>query len=537
LSIRVPAEQRLASGPILALAISPDGRTVVYTGESVRGSQLYARRVDELDPTPIAGTTGGYNPLFSPDGATLVFTNGVQIRRVPMSGGAPLDLSAPPGVGFFGFQWWGADGLVASGPKGELGLLRSDGRFDIVARPDSARGETGLSPAGVLPDGQVLTVAFTQGTAGPLYVVDPRSGTRTLVTQNVVSGAVYHDGVLAWVLPTRALLAARFDLRRKAITGPTVTLATNVRVVPGSLPQIAASPGGGLVYIPSPLADLVRADRAGRQEALTADPGRYHNPHVSPDGRRVVLDNSGQTRDVWVLDLADRTLSRLSFEDDGHDPMWLPDGRSVLFGHASGNAIGIFRRRVDGTGTADSVLFHGLQFTAHAATPDGSKVVAAGLGTLGTFDLFVVPLTGERRAEPLLTSPFNEAYPAISPDGQWLAYASDESARYEVYVRPFPGGGGKVLVSAGGGVEPVWSRDGRELYYRDAEAMLVAATVERSPEFRVLRREQLFGVGDYETSTPHANYDVGPDGRFVFVRQGRLSEIIYVQNWTALVPR
>jgi serine/threonine-protein kinase len=537
-SLRIPSDHRLTGIPVLGLALSPDGRTVVYSGESQQGLQLYARRLDELAPSPIAGTQGGYNPLFSSDGRSLAFTNGVQLRRVGLSGGAPLTVPSLPGVGFFAFHWEAADAFVASGPAGELGRLRPDGTFEVVARADSTRGEIALVPVTLLPDGAILAIAFSQGTAGPLFAVDGRTGARTPVSETVVSGAIYHDGVLAWVLPSGQLVATPFDLRRKAVSGTSVTLAENVRVLPGALPQIVASPSGDLAYVPSQPSDVVRVDRSGRLEVLTPQPGRYHNPRVSPDGRRIAVDNSGQTRDVWLLDLGDdRTMSRLSFENDGHDPMWMPDGRTVLYAHSSGTAIGIFRRRADGTGAAESLLVHGLQLTAHTASPGGDQVVAAGFGANGTFDLFAVNLRGERQASPVLVTPFNDAYPALSPDGRWLAYSSDESGRSEVYVRPFPGGGAKVLVSANGGSEPVWSRNGRELYYRDGEPRLIAATVGPGTEFRVTGREPLFEVADYETSTPHANYDVTPDGRFIFVRQGRLSEIVYIQNWTALVTR
>ncbi|HET8624782.1 MAG TPA: hypothetical protein VFM14_14555, partial [Gemmatimonadales bacterium] len=155
--------------------------------------------------------------------------------------------------------------------------------------------------------------------------------------------------------------------------------------------------------------------------------------------------------------------------------------------------------------------------------------------TSGSWDIAVVPLDGDRKPRVLLGTPFNEYYPALSPDGRWLAYTSDESGQNEVYVRSFPDGGSKVLVSQTGGSEPVWSRDGRELFYRGFDQLstpLVSVTVETSPAFAVAKRTPLFDMSEYEAAVPHANYDVTADGGFVMVSQGRLSDMVVVQNWT-----
>jgi serine/threonine-protein kinase len=178
--------------------------------------------------------------------------------------------------------------------------------------------------------------------------------------------------------------------------------------------------------------------------------------------------------------------------------------------------------------------------TAGAFTPDGSQVLTIPLGTDGSWDIGTLSNLGTPESEPLLATPFNEGWPALSPDGQWLAYMSDESGQNEVFVRPYPGPGAKVLVSQNGGREPVWSRDGRELFYvgfQQQGSQLVAVGVETDPEFRVRSRTALFDASEYEPSDPHANFDVLPDGRFVMVHQGRLSEMVLVLNWTEEVRR
>jgi serine/threonine-protein kinase len=536
LSVQIPSDHRLTSAPVGAMALSPDGGTLVYVGESARGLQLYVRRLDDLVAVPLAGTENGTWPLFSRDGEWVAFITGTQGRKIPLVGGAPIGLSLPQG--FVPSVFSSPDEFLGNNSRGDLGRVRGGGPFELMAPRDSAAGEGGLIPLEVLPGGDILALALTQGTSGQLHVVDPGDGRRAQVAPMLVTGAWYADGYLAWVTPNGDLVAAPFDLRRKRLSGVQTTLASNVRVAPGAPPQVAVSSGRSLAYVPSLPFHLVRVDRNGRLETLTDEPRRYHSPRVSPDGRRIVADFADQVRDVWVLDLRDRTMTRVSFDNDGHDPIWAPDGASVVYASRRGSGVGIVRRRADGSGEAESLLVRGLQLTAHSISPDGRVAIAVALGPNGDFDLVTVPLVGQSRVEPLLDTRFNEFFPAISPDGRWLAYVSDESGRSEVYVRAFPGTGGRLLISQNGGTEPQWSRDGRELYYRDFEGpSLVAVSIVTRPVPRVESRTRLFSVSDYETAAPHANYDVTPDGKFIFVRQGRLSEIVYLQDWVELVRR
>ncbi|MGH7644848.1 MAG: TolB family protein, partial [Gemmatimonadales bacterium] len=234
---------------------------------------------------------------------------------------------------------------------------------------------------------------------------------------------------------------------------------------------------------------------------------------------------------------------RFGFDSIAHDAEWLPDGSGLIFAAVRGSAIGAFRRRFETGARADSILVGPQQLSLHAITPDGR----IGIGVViegGAFDLVAIGLDGRSRFDTVLASRYSEGWPALSPDGRWLAYQSDESGRNEVYVRSWPALGAKVQVSQSGGTEPAWSRDGRELFYRSgggAEPMLVAATFEVGPDLRVRSRTPLFSVASYEFATPHRNYDPFLDGRsFAMVRQGRpgqLAEVVYVQNPRALLGR
>jgi Tol biopolymer transport system component/tRNA A-37 threonylcarbamoyl transferase component Bud32 len=539
--VPVDAERGLTGAPVNTLALSPDGRTVVYVGRAGGGAsfRLYERRLSELSAfRPIPGTEGGAYPAFSPDGTRLAFlgSTGVQVMRVPFTGAPPTPVAANA-VATGGVLWLDDATLVATDAHG--GILRAglDGRVATIAQPDTSAGERNLYVQAALPDRRTLlaTVSTGTGSEGPVVALDSRDGKRTTVLETEVSAAWCANGYLLWSLPNGALQAAPFDARRHRITGSAVTLAEGVRQAIGGGGQVAVSASGTLVYLPEQPFSLVLLDHDARREVV-AEGHRFHSPRFSPDGRYLAMDFIQQgSRDVWTLDLRQRTLSRLSFENDGHDPVWSRDGRWVYYVHATG----IWRRRADGAGGADSV-YMGDYTQALELAPDGT-IIGAATGTNGLYDLMLVSAGSPRTRTPLLATPYNEEAATLSPNGRWLAYASDETGKSEVYVRPYPTGGAKILVSQGGGIEPRWSPDGRTLYYqsdREGAPYLFASAVGPGPDFTVTSRTPLFDISQFEPAEPHANWDVSPDGtRFVMVDQGALIEMIFVLNWPEDVRR
>jgi Tol biopolymer transport system component len=540
-SIQIPAEQRISGAPVPVLAISPDGTTLVFTEETPRGQELYMRRLDELQPKLIPITEGGSEPRFSRDGRWLAFFQGNTLKRMPVEGGPATNVALPLD-GIFTFIWDLAGGFYVATEGYSLARLLPDGALDTIATPDTLHGELGLMPFDVLPDGSIVTIVWTSSASfGPVDAIDPKTGERRRILSTLSGGAWYGRGTLVWSDPTGVLFTAAFDPKSLALGAEITQLAPGVRVVPGGLPEVAVSPSGAIAYIPSQPTTLVQVGRDGGESPLLSEPRRYHSPRVSPDGRRITYDINEQSRDVWLYDLRDRTSTRLTFQNDGHDATWYPDGRSVTFMTGRGTGLGIFRTSTDGGGTAESLaVFNNL--SVHSISPDGKVGVGSYSGLLGSWDLVSLSLQGAHLVTPILATRFWESHGVLSPDGRWLAYQSNESGRLEVYVRPFPNGTGRSLVSQGGGMEPVWARNGRELFYFGArsggETALIAATVATAPEFRVISRTPLFSNATYELAQPHANYDVFPDGRsFLMVRQGRLGEIVYLQNWPAMMQR
>jgi len=540
--ISTGTDHRLAGSGLAIVAISPDASTLVYSGQSERGVQLYRRRLDELMATPIPGTEGGANPLFSPDGQWVTFSVGLGLRKIPTAGGAAV----PVPIGALFPQsgvWLDNETIAVSALDGAIYAIDSKGQSRVIARPDSSQKEAALILTNSVDGGRSVIAIAAPGTGntGRPYLIDVSTGKRRLLMDQIVAGVAYDRGFLAWLNQEGTLSGAAFDLGEGKLTGAPIALAQGVLQPVGVPPQISFSSNGALVYVPQLPFDLVLVDRAGKTTRVADVQRRFHSPRISPDGSKIAVDFTQQgSRDVWTLDLRDRTLTRLTFDNDGHDPVWDPTGRRVAYATSRGGVIGMFARNADGSGAADSIHVGSSAQTVGAYLPGSPRALSIVTGKAGSYDLAFTPLTGNRKEQPFLATDFNEFYPAISPDGQWLAYVSDESGQPEVYVRPLVGQGAKILVSQNGGLEPVWSRNGRELFYRGfgrESDPLVAVSLQTTPEFRVLTRTPLFNASDYEAAVPHANYDVGPDGRFVMVYQGRLSEMVVIQNWTEEVRR
>jgi len=537
LSIAVPTES-----PPVALRLSPDGGAVAYV--SGRGDRLsiYSRRLDELQAHRIEGTEDAFTISYSADGQTIAYLTNSGPRKVPTIGGASVAVPVQGVVSVTAIEFAGPDRYVVA-VRGGLSTLAADGALHRFAGPDSANGELALGLDQVLPDGRVLARLWRSPPSGPILLIDPGSGRRDTLLDINAAWSGYADGWLAWTLTDGTLYAAPCDLGARKLTGAGRPLGATVLSVLGFVPPVSAGPGG-LAYVPTRPRALARVARNGLSTVLLGTDRSYHNPRVSPDGRRISLDFTEQERDVWIFDIADSTLTRFGFDSTAHDAEWLPDGRGLLFAAERGNAIGVFRRRFDARGRADSIMVGPEQLSVHGISADQHTGIAV-IISQGAFDLVAINLDGPRRYDSLLTTRYTEGWPALSPDNQWLAYVSDESGRPEVYVRTWPGLGNKVPISQNGGTEPAWSRDGRELFYRSSggsEPFLVAAAVEPAgPVLRVKSRTPLFSMASYEFATPHRNYDVFPDGRsFAMVRQGQpgqQAEIIYLQNVLALLDR
>jgi serine/threonine-protein kinase len=549
------------SSSLRHLAFEPGGEALVYSLVSPEGNVYLVRQAlwDE-NPTPIPGATQVNSPLVSPDGRFVLGTR-VQdgaVYRIPMAGGTPQQVRIAMGArtsdaawapdGTLWFNWIESDAY-------RLYQLVGD---SLVVRLRGSSGQFALQQ--ILPDGKTALVVQSRiGLGGgPVALVDLETGKETplrLPVAQVIEARVT-QGYLVYTTTTATLQAARIDLRRRQLVGSPITLATNVSITGSGLAQMAVGENGNIAYVPEEPYSLVFVERNGSSRVATPERRNFHHPMFSPDGRRLSTDfSTTEGRNVWVLDLAERTLSRATFDPDGHDATWSPDGRFLSYiapVSSRGGQLALLRKP-PGTAEPAETLFSSprLAYTG-VWLRDGSGLITTGIGlrrdTLRAdslqpdtrTDIGIIRNAGRGPLEPLVASPFAEAYAQVSPDGRWLAFVSDQSGRDEVYIRDRRGSGDQVLVSNGGGTEPVWSPDGRELYYRETEAgaHLVSATIATSPAPRVLARTRLFAIGDIVATNPHANYDISPDGTtFVMVKRSPAARIVVIQNLPGLVQK
>jgi Tol biopolymer transport system component/tRNA A-37 threonylcarbamoyl transferase component Bud32 len=535
LQIVPEAEHHLDLAFARNVGISPDGATVAFIGRGNGGLQVFVRRFDSFTVTAVPGTEGAdLGPVFSPDGKALAYVadGGSTLYRVSLSGGQTVRVST--NIACCTLEWR-PQGLVISTFRGLEVIPPSGGTGRVVG----ALGFPGV--ATMLPDGSVIALSDVGGRHAER--LNERTGKWEPVEglPDGIDDIMYADGQLLIQVGT-TLNAVPFDVKRGRVDGELIQLQTGVRLgVSGGYRQSQSALGGGtLIYVPAAGTNhLTLVNRGGREEILTDTSGIFHRPRFSPDGSKLTVDITREAgRDVWIYDLDQRTLSRLSFERNGHDAIWAPDGKSVVYAAAGDRdtLIALFTRRIDGSTELDTISTSPGLAAPEAVTLNGSEVLAYASDSTTGADAWLVPRKG--KPQPVLNTQFQETDLALSRDGHWLAWASNESGREEIYVRRLEGGV-RLQVSTAGGSEAVWGADARELFYRapGSDGHLMAAKLSLDP-VRVTARDTVFGVTKYEESDPHANYDYDPHGdRFIFLRAEMPNEIRVVRNWRALLEK
>jgi Tol biopolymer transport system component len=514
------------------VALSPDGRLVVYaTADSAGHVRLFKRALADLGQQPIAGSDGARYPCFSPDGRSIVFWDGRQLKSIPVEGGTPTPLAELTGIQGAS---WGPGGIVVSS-GGILMLVPSGGGTPVPLTHGAAI--IGYVPM-VLPGGDAVVYATALGTGSQLAVTVPATGrTSNLGVQGAPLGVAGDE--LIFVRADGALMAVPFDARARRLTGSARVVVAEVQHNPATLESKAAvSANGSLAYVGgSGIVQVVAVDAHGAARPLPIPADRLSDPRYSPDGRRVLvaLQSAGRS-DVWIYDVASGAPRRVTAEGTVNQRAeWSPDGTRVLYrSNRNGPSTTLWWQAADGSGAAQQLIaVPGKDIWEGVLTPDGRTVVYR-TGSVGTADIWYRRLTGDTAEHGIATTPFTENAPRVSPDGGWVAYASDESGGYQVYVRPFPGPGELYPVSVGGGNTPVWSRDGRRIFFVSGNQLL-AASVTTSPTFSVTAREALFS-GDYSLTLGHAPFDVAADGKsFLMLRSvaANSEEIVVIPNWAA----
>ncbi|MFL5495606.1 MAG: TolB family protein, partial [Gemmatimonadales bacterium] len=541
-TIAAPQSGRTNSVGLNTLAVSPDGRTLVYLGQGEsRRQQLMVRPLDDIAARAMPGTEDASDPIFSPDGKWVAFLRGNQLYKIAVDGSGPQLLGTAPGT-FNGFSWSATGVLVISGNTELFVMPQSGGAARALGGPDRVAGELYRDAPMVVDDAHsVIYSSWTSSSpaSASLSIASLETGKATVLDLKGISPLGVVDGVLVYVTAAGVMMGAPIDVPKRRLLGPPVQLIDNIAINNGTgLARAAVSRTGTLFYENgTQLSHVVVAGAGGKTRILIGDRREYTFPRLSPDGRQLAITlGVSDRRDIWLDELSSGTLTRLTTEGTTNErPEWSPDGKRVLYRSDRETRTAIWWRPADLSAEATPLLTGNRLDVFEAVLSPDARYIVYQLDTLGA-DIYYRALAGDTTTRAIANSVTAiETMPRISPDGRWIAFTTNESGRDEVVVQPFPGPGGRVQVSAVGGTEPVWSRDGRRLFYR-GNGQLMAAVIRPGPAFTVAARDSLFADTYMYASNPHANYDVMPDGaHFIFLEAAIAGEMIVVSNWASVM--
>jgi Tol biopolymer transport system component len=544
-----------------AMAISSDGRFLVYSAVKENPgtqdkSHLYLRRFDQLEAKPIAGTEGGSSPFLSPDDRWVGFWAERKLMKVSVEGGVPAvlcEVQVP-----FGFSW-GADNQIVFA-AGELsGLSRisdAGGKLEVLTMPDHAKGEFAHRLPFCLPAGKgiLFTIMHQPWDMHPgVAVVELATRKWRVLLEDAADARYVATGHLAF-LRQGTLMVVPFDLDRLEVTGQPVPAVANIAqalnisslAYDTAAGQFSISASGSMVYAgggipPDSQNSLVWVDRQGKAETIAPFKAPFIAPRLSPDGQRIAYSTVGMERNAWIFDLNRGTATRLTSEGLAAWVIWTPDGQRVVFGWHKTLVRNIYWQPVDGSSPMERLTQSEYNQSPGSWSPDGKTLAFVEENPEGGYDIHLLNVRN-RSVTPYLNSRFVKWYPDISPDGRWMAYASNESGRFEIYVQPFPAGGGKYQISDKGGVQPLWARNGKQLFYRSGAAgtqlnQVWSVDVQTESGFSASKPKLVFEQPGYGNGSPIRCWDISPDGeRFLMVKLEErkpqpLTELVLVQNW------
>ena len=517
LAIPIGASDRVALVGRRVVALSPDGRKLVYN----LNRELVVRALDEAEPTPLSGTQEARGLAFSPDGEWVAFYAEGYIKKAPVNGGPPVTLVASDGP--IDMSWAMDDTILYRTAGGIARIPSSGGEPEIVIAVDD---RTRVAYPTLLPDRD--TVLFTLwGTgggrdSGNIVVQSSSTGERKILIDGGSDAHYVPTGHIVYALGSN-ILAVAFDLDVLEIRGaprPVVEGVWRNETLTGGA-QYTFARTGNLAYLPRAQSHLTIVDREGISRPLSVPAGRYGDLELSPNGDLVAVERDD---DIWIHDIARATTTRFTVTQDNHIPVWSEDGQSLFFRSQRTGSEQIFRKQLDGSGLEQ------LTTGAGGHRPDSASREVLIFHAQSPPDLWVLPLREDASAYPFLKTSFSERRGTLAPDGRWLAYISDESGHNEIYVVPFPGPGPKIQISTDGGRGPRWSQSGNELFYRN-DAQFMAVRVDAQGSLTAGSPRILFENRFVGGRSGGGGYSPMPDGRFIANESPNASHIAIVLNW------
>jgi eukaryotic-like serine/threonine-protein kinase len=511
IAVPLPADKALAFQVCSTFAVSPDGSAIAYVGESNGTRQLFVRGINEFDARAVRGGEDATDSIvFSPDGKWLAFYANGQIRKVPVTGGAPSTLATLQACGA---DWPSADRLLFSDRDGIFEIPAAGGQPRRLVATNRAAGELTIFSPFALPGGKAVLFTLLANDMR-LYAQRLDTGERIALVDRA-QNAVYTGGEILYS-DAGVILRVPFDPSSLRITGtPAPLLEGAAHLNSGATPIAIARSARALAYAPGGTIRLgnrtvVMMDASGTSEPIGVPAAPYlPTLRLSPDGRRLAITKSHeQKNDIYVYDFERGTLTAITSEHDNRAPVWSADGTRIIYSSDASGVPNLYWRAADGSGREEPLLASEHMLGARSPSPDGGWLVFNQLDSPTHASIHVLPLQGDRRPRPFAQGRASYSSGIVSPDGGWLAYVSDETSREEVYVQPFPAGGSRLQISVDGGRAPVWSRDGRRLFYRSGSRVMVV-DVEGKTALRASRPRLLF---DDQGATDGA-FDVMPDGK------------------------
>jgi Tol biopolymer transport system component len=554
--------EKITLAPTGAFALSPDGSQLAFAAVGSDGAQrIWIRALDSLDARPLLGSESSVFPAFSwsPDSRYIAFDAGGKFKKISISGGPAetiCDLN-----GYAGGSSWNRDGVVIFGTSNG-GLMRvsaAGGSTSRLTVLDPSRQETRHILPSFLPDGRHFIYLRLSSTpendgvyAGSLEAKPEEQSSKLLVATQY--GAAYvassgrDSGQLLFVRDG-TLLAQPFDARRLELSGEPVTVAEQIGSQLG-LAFFSASASNRLVYRAGNGGNSQPTwlDREGNVLSALGEPGPYNMLALSPDGTRAAASGGDQSSGLWLLDFSRRTRTRFTFGPSAAvDPVWSPDGNRIIFRSGSGGALDLYQKLASGVKDEELLLKSTEMKYPTSWSRDGRFLLYTRQNPKRKFELWVLPLEGDKKPSPFLQTEFDERDGQFSPDGHWVAYVSDESGHFEIYVRAFSPdsagavsvAGGKWLISTNGGTAPRWRGDGKELYYLTLDGKLMAVEVTTNPMFRPGTPRVLFQAPQVQLSVV-TFWDLTADGkRFLFPAPLGQSATPFtvVLNWQAALKK
>ena len=533
------------------VAISPDGTHVIYRVLGESGPPLLQlRSLDDFVDRMIPGTENVEFPFFSPDGQSIAFVAADKLQKISLTGGPTITLYEAATT-YRGGSWDQEDTIVLAVERGLYRMSAAGGKAEQLAVVNVDQGEVGYHSPQILPGGAAVlfTIWLSSGNF-QIGLLSLETGELKIVIEGGREARYAPTGHLVYARAVGGtLMAAPFDLARLEVAGDPVPILEGVRNTPYRAVDYAFSNDGTLVYVPGTgdstyiPGTLVWVDRTGQEgEAITQEPLEFPRyPRLSPDGQRLTLTTGpGNQGDLWVYNLGGQPPYPLTLEGMNGRPVWTPDGKKVAFGSGATNALDLVWIPADGSTLEPEPLLESdpsVQFP-EAWTPDGQELIFVQLDANGVNDIMAVsPNGGEPRlvvqTQHSASIPARGGVASLSPDGRWLAYVSGVTGSPEIWVRPYPGPGAPVRISPSGGLEPVWSRDGQELFYLEGNKMMAVKVA--SEQGLTSEPPLVLFEGNYiQTNRP--SYDVGSDGRFLMIKaaeeeEGQQGQINVVLNW------